>query len=158
MSHSFWKKLGNSDHSGSVHWESLSCSLVIGLTDKCLAVKSIRVQRNNSFSKADWAKTKTDGTLFSIRNWALLQKRNLYFQDLILPAQYSETEAIKMLKSCYICTFIIYKTFVSLYEYFCFRVYKLTKARLASSCWIIGHFLFDKTRMYIVFGLHNEVK
>ena len=96
----FGKKLGNSDHSGSVHWESLSCSLVIGLTDKCLAVKSIRVQRNNSFSKADWAKTKTDGTLFSIRNWALLQKRNLYFQDLILPAQYSETEAIKKLKSC----------------------------------------------------------
>ena len=98
----FWTKLGNSDHSVSVHWESLSCSLVIGLTDKCLAVKSIRVQRNNSFSKADWAKTKTDGTLFSTRNWALLQKRNLYFQDLILPAQYSETEAIKKLKSCYI--------------------------------------------------------
>ena len=44
------------------------------------------------------------------------------------------------------------------YEYFCFRVYKLTKARLASSCWIIGHFLFDKTRMYIVFGLHNGLK
>ena len=100
----FGKKIGNSDHSGSVHWESLSCSLVIGLTDKCLAVKSIRVQRNNSFSKADWAKTKTDGTLFSIKNWALIQKkRNLYFQDLILPTQYSETKAIKkLIHSCYI--------------------------------------------------------
>ena len=90
MSDNFWTKLGNSDHSVSVHWESLSCSLVIGLTDKCLAVKSIRVQRNNSFSKADWAKTKTDGTLFSIRNWALLQKKKL-----ILPRSDSSSPILR---------------------------------------------------------------
>ena len=157
MFYNFLENLRNSDHSGSVHWESLSCSLVIGLTDKCLAVKSIRVQRNNSFSKADWAKTKTDGTLFSIRNWTLLQKKKL-----VLPRSDSSSSILrnrgykKLKELLYTC--IIYKNFVSLYEIFCFRVYKLTKARLASSCWIIGHFLFDKTRMYIVFGLHNGVK